>query len=216
VAADYSIKLRWQNYSSKVQIVLSDTQVPVYLFAVQDPLGSSVSFISDSGDASSRRHFGLWGRLVEDTGVGKVSNAADETIASADLIHMNSRVYDAVIGAFTSPDRFITAGSLLGMQRYAYVHNNPLNAIDPTGWNVVYASERTERLFRARFTEPLSATSHERFVGEAQLRDSFGRFIDRVQQDRGIHLAIDNNRRGDFEMELSVDGAVDCAYGRHN
>ena len=53
-----------------------------------------------------------------------------------DLINMNGRIYDPVIGRFISPDPFIQApDNLQNWNRYAYVLNNPLNYTDPSGYN---------------------------------------------------------------------------------
>ncbi len=52
------------------------------------------------------------------------------------LNHMNGRVQDAVIGRFVSPDPFVTEpGYTQNFNRYAYVYNNPLTNIDPSGFD---------------------------------------------------------------------------------
>lgn len=52
------------------------------------------------------------------------------------LIHMNGRVYDPVIGRFLSPDPFVQApGFSQSFNRYSYALNNPMSAIDPSGYN---------------------------------------------------------------------------------
>ena len=48
---------------------------------------------------------------------------------------MGGRVYDPEIGRFLSPDPFVQyPGSAQGMNRYAYVGNNPLSFTDPSGY----------------------------------------------------------------------------------
>jgi hypothetical protein len=48
---------------------------------------------------------------------------------------MNGRVYDPVLARFLSADPFIDGASdSQGFNRYTYVHNNPLNATDPSGF----------------------------------------------------------------------------------
>ena len=57
-----------------------------------------------------------------------------EHIAELNLIHMNGRVYDPVIGRFLSPDKYIQdPGNSQNYNRYAYVLNNPLKYTDPSG-----------------------------------------------------------------------------------
>jgi RHS repeat-associated protein len=56
------------------------------------------------------------------------------------LVHMNGRVYDPLVGQFVSPDPFIDgARHTQGWNRYAYVKNGPLSATDPSGfWSRSY------------------------------------------------------------------------------
>jgi len=62
-----------------------------------------------------------------------------EHIDEAGLIHMNGRVYDPRLGRFLSADPFVkSAENLQTFNRYAYVQNNPLNAVDPSGYTDWY------------------------------------------------------------------------------
>jgi hypothetical protein len=50
---------------------------------------------------------------------------------------MNARIYDPDIGRFLSPDPTIAhPDNPQSFNRYSYVYNNPLNAVDPTGFTV--------------------------------------------------------------------------------
>ncbi|MDZ7922615.1 MAG: RHS repeat-associated core domain-containing protein, partial [Marinagarivorans sp.] len=58
-----------------------------------------------------------------------------EMLDEVGIIHMNGRIYDATLGRFLQADPTIDgATSVGGFNRYAYVKNNPLNAVDPTGY----------------------------------------------------------------------------------
>ncbi|TQV70787.1 hypothetical protein FKG94_20905 [Exilibacterium tricleocarpae] len=57
-----------------------------------------------------------------------------EMLDEVGLVHMNGRIYDPHLGRFVQADPFIDGVSITqGYNRYSYVHNNPLNATDPTG-----------------------------------------------------------------------------------
>jgi RHS repeat-associated protein len=58
-----------------------------------------------------------------------------EHLDNLDLIHMNGRVYDPHIGRFISADPYVPAPfSGQSLNRYAYVWNNPLSFVDPSGF----------------------------------------------------------------------------------
>jgi RHS repeat-associated protein len=62
---------------------------------------------------------------------GMLSRAgANSTLATVSLAHVGARWYDAAIGRFLQRDPL---GMYGGMNVYAYVHNSPLSAADPTG-----------------------------------------------------------------------------------
>jgi len=53
------------------------------------------------------------------------------------LVNMNGRVYDPVLGRFLSPDPLIQAtGFTQNYNRYTYCFNNPLKYTDPSGYNI--------------------------------------------------------------------------------
>ncbi|MEM7081461.1 MAG: RHS repeat-associated core domain-containing protein [Pseudomonadota bacterium] len=58
-----------------------------------------------------------------------------EHLRELNLIHMNGRVYDPVVGRMISADPFIPHPiDSQSFNRYSYVQNNPLSRIDPTGY----------------------------------------------------------------------------------
>ena len=57
-----------------------------------------------------------------------------EMLDNVELVHMNGRIYDPVIGTFLSADSFIQSPfNLQNYNRYSYVLNNPLTLTDPSG-----------------------------------------------------------------------------------
>ena len=58
-----------------------------------------------------------------------------EMLDEVGLIHMNGRIYDARVGRFMQADPIIDGSTFTqGYNRYSYLHNNPLNATDPSGY----------------------------------------------------------------------------------
>ena len=58
-----------------------------------------------------------------------------EHLDDFELVHMNGRVYEPVLGRFLSPDPFVQyPESTQGFNRYTYAANNPLSFTDPTGY----------------------------------------------------------------------------------
>ena len=51
-----------------------------------------------------------------------------------DIINMNGRLYDSVLGRFLCPDNFVQMpGNAQRYNRYSYCLNNPLKRTDPSG-----------------------------------------------------------------------------------
>ncbi|MBS0422255.1 MAG: VCBS repeat-containing protein [Proteobacteria bacterium] len=62
------------------------------------------------------------------------TDAFHEMLDNVNLIHMNGRVYDPVVGRFLSPDPMgATIGDSQSGNPYSYVSNRPLTLTDPTG-----------------------------------------------------------------------------------
>jgi RHS repeat-associated protein len=63
------------------------------------------------------------------------SYTGHEHLDNLELIHMNGRVYDPHIGRFISADPYVPAPYFgQSLNRYAYVWNNPLSLVDPSGF----------------------------------------------------------------------------------
>ena len=92
-----------------------------------------------------RQSHGLWGRVRTLTS-GAISTIAKsqyhtksytghESLHDVELVHMNGRVYDPVLGRFMSADPFVQyPNNTQSFNRYSYVLNNPMGATDPSGY----------------------------------------------------------------------------------
>src|SRR5690606_38556007 len=59
-----------------------------------------------------------------------------EHLPGSRIINMNGRMYDPELGRHLSADPYTPEPfSSQGYNRYAYVHNNPLSFIDPSGYD---------------------------------------------------------------------------------
>ncbi len=63
-----------------------------------------------------------------------------EMLDDVGLVHMNGRLYDSALGRMCAADPYVqTPENIQNYNRYSYVLNNPLNAIDPSGHFIVEA-----------------------------------------------------------------------------
>jgi RHS repeat-associated protein len=110
----------------------------------KDHLGSVVA-VSDSSANITFKSYDAWGQErdadnwrplsdpITDNPITDRGYTGHEMLSGLDLIHMNGRIYDPVIGHMISPDPLIQApDNLQSFNRYAYVFNNPLSLTDPS------------------------------------------------------------------------------------
>ncbi len=129
-------------------------QVLSYLY--RDHLGSVTVMTDANGKVVSEHSFDVWGQrralqVGSDNPLKPLNRAMDfahadynrgftghEHIDELGIIHMNGRVYDPRLARFLSVDPLVADGTnLQAYNRYSYVRNNPLNAVDPSGYSVV-------------------------------------------------------------------------------
>ncbi|HEU4878155.1 MAG TPA: RHS repeat-associated core domain-containing protein, partial [Gemmatimonadaceae bacterium] len=119
-------------------------------YLTRDHLGSIDSVTNSAGVPAVRLSFSAFGqRRDEDNWTGNptsgdwagITNTSrrgftfHEMLDNLNFTHMNGRVYDQVIGQFTSPDPFVQApGFTQSFNRYAYTFNSPLSYTDPSGY----------------------------------------------------------------------------------
>jgi RHS repeat-associated protein len=112
-------------------------------YVYKDHLGSILALTNESGSIVSRNSFDAWGRPRNPTN-WSYSNVpvsildrgftGHEHLEEFNLINMNGRVYDPIIGRFLSVDPYVQdPGNTQGLNRYSYCLNNPLVYTDPDG-----------------------------------------------------------------------------------
>ncbi len=111
----------------------------------KDHLGSIIALTDEDGALIEEYSYDAWGlrrdpetwipyETVQNTETDRGFTGHEHLDAFA-MVNMNGRIYDPVIGYFSSPDPVIgIPGNSQGYNLYTYVFNNPLSYIDPTGF----------------------------------------------------------------------------------
>ena len=134
-------------FGKLVAIVAQETSASVR-YIHHDHLGSIQAYSDENGKLYQELSYDAWGlrRNPTDWSVFAVLTASKayndhgfgghEHIDLFDLINMDGRMYDPVVGRFISADPFIQSPDFTqSLNRYAYCVNNPLSLIDPSGYN---------------------------------------------------------------------------------
>jgi RHS repeat-associated protein len=106
-----------------------------------------VDTITTSGQGFFSQEFDVFGAPVdppspEVTRRGFTGHQHDQDLG---LIDMKGRIYDPLAGRFTSADPIIQAPfSTQGLNRYSYAFNNPVNYVDPSGFDVDWSDSRAQ------------------------------------------------------------------------
>jgi RHS repeat-associated protein len=120
-------------------------------FVLKDHLGSIQVLVKEDNTIDKEFSYDPWGGRRDPATWAYLSNISGTNINRGftgheqldifALINMNGRMYDPVLGYFTTPDPVIQFDDYTqGLNRYAYCLNNPLSMIDPSGhnaWNII-------------------------------------------------------------------------------
>lgn len=117
-------------------------------YVYTDQLGSFNTVTDEDGIILYEQSFDAWGKRrnptdwtyenIPETPTWLRGYTGHEHLPEFDLINMNGRVYDPLIGRMLSPDNYIQSpGFSQSYNRYSYVWNNPLKYTDPSGDLVV-------------------------------------------------------------------------------
>ncbi|HOU15487.1 MAG TPA: RHS repeat-associated core domain-containing protein [Anaerolineae bacterium] len=119
----------------------SRSNVPAYLLKggqtyriIADQLGSPRLVVNvATGQIAQRLDYDAWGKVLQDSNPGFQPFGFAGGLYDRDtgLVRFGLRDYDPIAGRWTNKDPFGFAGGDSNL--YAYVSNDPVNAIDPTG-----------------------------------------------------------------------------------
>ena len=120
-------------YAGSQRIALRDAN-GVY-FLLSDHLGSSSIVMDASGQVVEEGYYMPWGGERGDQGIATTDYGFTGQMREGDIYFYNARWYDPAIGRFMQADTIVPMASqgTQAFDRYAYVNNNPLRYIDPTG-----------------------------------------------------------------------------------
>ena len=108
-------------------LAMDDGASPIWLHA--DGLGSAVSTTNQAGVVVSIRGYDGWGD-PEQTSDDGYAFTGREWDSSSRLYYYRARYYDPRLARFLSEDPI---GLLGGLHRYSYVHDDPIDWVDPSG-----------------------------------------------------------------------------------
>ena len=141
--------VQWNNYlyanGAMVGVLYERNPGGVFTrYFLKDHLGSIAVITDETGAVLERLSYDAWGKRRFPNGADDpaetITSQSDrgftghEHLSDVGLIHMNGRIYDPVLGRFMTADQVIDGlFSTQGLNRYGYVHNNPLAYTDPLG-----------------------------------------------------------------------------------
>ncbi len=133
-------------------------------YFVKDHLGSVAVITNEAGGVVERLAYDAWGKRRYPNGADDPTGSltslttrgftGHEMIDDIGIVNMNGRVYDPALGRFMSADPMIhDVTNSQDLNRYSYVHNNPLSYTDMNGYGFF---KKLGRFFKKIF-KPLLA-----------------------------------------------------------
>jgi RHS repeat-associated protein len=104
-------------------------------FILGDHLGSSSLVTDSAGTVINETQYKAWGETRYSSGTEQTTytyTGQYSYVSDFGLQFYNARWYDSSLGRFAQADTIVPSG-VQGLDRYAYVGNNPVRYTDPTG-----------------------------------------------------------------------------------
>ena len=128
-------------YSAASGARVAMRQGSTFYWLFSNHLGSTSKVANSSGTLQSQQLYKAWGetRYTSGTLPTRYTYTGQYTYATASandfgLIYYGARFYDNSLGRWAQPDSIIPASQgVQGWDRFAFVNNNPIRYIDPTG-----------------------------------------------------------------------------------
>ncbi|MGO0060738.1 RHS repeat-associated core domain-containing protein [Brevibacillus fluminis] len=138
--------------------------------------GDVVSIVNEKGAALNTYAYDAWGNILSKTeGMSNPFTYSGEVYdAKTGLYYLRARYYDPSVGRFISEDTYKgQVDNPLSLNRYAYVENNPLKFIDPTGhWSTGVTANWTINEMKWQYDKAKTDSDRKYWANQAEsLRD---------------------------------------------
>ena len=198
----------------------------------KDNLGSILSVIDENGSKVFSAEYDAWGKqTVSVNTIGLIRGyGGHEMLNEFNLINMNGRVYDPVLGRFLSPDKYVQEGdNSQNYNSYSYCLNNPLKYADPSGnvfvlddfiaitamgamMGAMNAAMSDKPIWRGALIGGLSAAATYGIGSVFRPAGSFGREMLRAGA-HGLSSGVFNALNGDNFWNGLISGAASSGMG---
>ncbi len=126
-----------------------------------DPQGSVQAVTDASGNEVHRKKYAAFGEVLSAGGslAREPRGFTGQREDAAGLVYLHSRYYDPELARFVSPNPVIDGEDTIGLNRYAYAANDPVNHADRTGLDCEDGGKRCDRNNWVRYGEQKTAWS---------------------------------------------------------
>lgn len=158
------------------------------LFIHHDQLGSINAYSDVNGILVQELSYDAWGRrrnpetwayytdILDAGALDAHGFTGHEHIDLFEVVNMDGRMYDPVIGRFLSPDPIIQAPDYSqSLNRYAYCLNNPLSLVDPSGYS--WFSKNWKSLVAAAVGITVTALTGNLYAGAKGIEAAVGAMV---------------------------------------
>ena len=127
-------------------------------FTLPDAHGSVHQTVEKNGAIEETKFYTAWGVSLNLTATNLAMGAIASRfgyngrpgLGNSGLLDFRARFYDPDLGRFLNPD---PSGTQDGMNRYAFVHGDPLNNSDPSGLSAVGELRKRFRIWSSQFRD---------------------------------------------------------------
>ena len=130
-------KKTWFYYlANDILYVKKDGAQDSVYYMCRDNLGSIMKLVGANGHVAFDATYDAWGRQTVNCNQLNFFRGytGHEMLKDFNLINMNGRMYDPLLGRFLSPDNYVQFPyDVQNFNRYSYCLNNPLKYTDPSG-----------------------------------------------------------------------------------